>query len=36
MSDTKQLNENNYASEKECPFIDIKSNLRIIPIDDKY
>ena len=36
MSGTKQLNENNYASKKEHLFMDAKSNLWIIPIDDKY
>jgi len=36
MSGTKQLDESNYASWKEHPFMDAKSNLLIIPIDDKY
>ena len=36
MSGTKQLNVSNYASWKEYPFMDAKSNLLIIPIDDKY
>ena len=36
MSGTKQLSVNNYASWKVHPFMDAKSNLLIIPIDDKY